>query len=76
MCKFLEKLLSLKETEMVMMLHSYTKWSGISCGNEWTMVSHGQKKEEFLEEQNEMVTSFKDSYKTLLTFFNKDIEMF
>ena len=27
-------------------------------------------------ETNEMVTSFKDSDKTLLTFFNKDIKMF
>ena len=29
-----------------------------------------------LEKQKEMVNSFKDSYKTLLTFFNKHIEMF
>ena len=29
-----------------------------------------------LEKQIKLVTSLKDSYKTLLTFFNKDIEMF
>ena len=29
-----------------------------------------------LGETNSMVISLKDSYKTLLTFFNKDIEMF
>ena len=42
-------------------------------------MDHGEpwsEKGGVLEEQNEMVTSFKDSYKTLLTFFNKDIEMF
>ena len=39
-------------------------------------MSHGHEKEEFLRNKNEMVTSFKDGYKTLLTFFNKDIEMF
>ena len=58
-----------------MVLYSYTTWSGMSCGNRWTMVSHDQKQEEFWR-TNEMVVSFKDSYKTLLTFFNKDIEMF
>ena len=39
------------------------------------MTGYGRKKEEFWR-TNEMVVSFKDSYKTLLTFFNKDIEMF
>ena len=40
------------------------------------MTGSGRKKEEFLEKWIKMVISLKDSYKTLLTFFNKDIEMF
>ena len=75
MCKFLEKLLSLKENELVMVCYNYTKWSGRSCWTNWTMVSLGPEKTGF-GETNEMVISFKNSYKTLLTFFNKDIEMF
>ena len=42
-------------------------------------MDHGEpwsEKGGVLEKQNEMVTSFKDSYKTLITFFNKVIEMF
>ena len=42
-------------------------------GESW---SEEKKKGGVLEKQNEMVTSFKDSYKILLTFVNKDIEMF
>ena len=47
----------------------------MSCGTNWTMVSPGPEKKGF-GETKEMVISFKNSYKTLLTFFNKDIEMF
>ena len=44
-------------------------------GGKWTMTGYGRKKEEFWRNR-ENDDFFKNSYKTLLTFFNKDIEMF
>ena len=53
---------------MVMGLHIYTKWSGMSCWTNWTMVSLGPEKKGF-GETDKMVVSLKSDYKTLLTLF-------
>ena len=36
MCKFWEK--------VEMLLPNYTKWSGMSCGDKWTMMRYGWEK--------------------------------
>ena len=53
---------------MVMVLHSYTKWSGMSCWNKWIMVSHGQEKGRVLEKTDKMVVSLKVIIKLFLPF--------
>ena len=50
MCKFLGKDLSFeREKEVDMLLPNYTKWCGMSCGDNWTMMRHGREKGGVLE---------------------------
>ena len=38
-----------KETKVEMLLPNYTKGSGMSCGDNWTMMRHGREKGKVLE---------------------------
>ena len=44
-----------KETKVEMLLPNYTQWSGMSCGDNWTMMRHGREKGGVFGEINKMV---------------------